>query len=278
MTRLINAVSTIAITPAFAAFAAFAAAQEVPASPAPAQPASASLAPPQPEAASSQPLPAELAPMAEPTPRVAQQPAQPLAAPPVAQSATPAPEVDTPLASASQADHSGFFFNVHLGGGYTRLKSNFMSDRMIVEGTGTAFGLVFGGVIAPNLVLHGEVTATGANNPEITYNGATVATENVSAVVVGFGPGITYYFMPSNVYIGASLLATTASIEEDGETLGETDTGLGAILRVGKEIAIGKDTGINIGAQYQGARLSEKDANSQWTAHGFNVTVGFTYN
>ncbi len=254
MTKLINTVSVIAITTAFASVAA---AQEAPAQPA-AQPAA------QPTAAPSQP-----------TPAVAQQPVQPLAPPAAEQSE---PEVDTPAESSSERDHTGFFFNVHLGGGYTHLKSNFMSDSMTVEGTGAAFGLVFGGVIAPNLVLHGEVTGTTATNPEITYNGTTVATEDVSAVVVGFGPGITYYFMPSNVYIGASVLASTASINADGETLGETDTGLGAILRVGKEIVIGENTGINIGAQYQGARLSEKDVNIQWTAHSFNVTVGLTYN
>jgi hypothetical protein len=111
----------------------------------------------------------------------------------------------------------------------------------------------------------------------VTLNGNSVDADNASVFVLGFGPGITYYLMPSNIYFGFSALLTNAGFTT-GEFVSDAEQGYGALLRVGKEHAI-PNTNWNLsgGAQYHGAVLPDKNRGS-YQSHAVNLALSASYN
>jgi hypothetical protein len=182
-------------------------------------------------------------------------------------------------AEPSSYQHQGLHLRVELGGGYRSMSTEFEGLTMRVDGGGVGVSVIAGGAVRPNLILLGELSYNGIVNPTVHLNDQSAKTQNSSAGVVGFGPGILYYLMPANVSLGASLLLTRASITRDGETLGKTELGFGGALRLGKEWQVGKRNGVGIGSQF--ALASMKDTGEGATtllASSFTVAATLTYN
>lgn len=170
--------------------------------------------------------------------------------------------------------HDGFYLKLQGGFGHRSIEA----ANTTISGGGAGVGLLIGGAIAKNLILHGEVTSAVASDPTIEIDGESIETENTNVSTVGFGPGATYYIMPLNAYVGASLLLSKVSVEFDRETIAESEMGFGGVLRAGKEFWVGDDWGLGVGGEFQFGSASEKDMDERIFSSAFTVNVGATYN
>jgi hypothetical protein len=181
--------------------------------------------------------------------------------------------------------HDGFFLRLQLGGGFTTMSASAGSSSISVSGGGAAFGASFGGAVAPNVVLYGAVMDSLATNPEVKVNGTSLGNGDGSAGVVGFGPGIGFYFEPSNIFLGATLLLSKLVIDDkDGNKVGESEWGATFAGQVGKEWWVSDNWGLGVSAQLMLGAMKDKEPIATgvevptWTVAAFSLLFSATYN
>jgi hypothetical protein len=200
--------------------------------------------------------------------------------PSVAPVVTPAPASEVaaqppPNEAAAGREHRGFYLRGELGGGYRSF--SFEQADMQASGGGLGFSLLLGGSVVPNLFVVGELSASMATNPTLRRAEQSVQSEDMTASLVGFGPGIVYYLMPANVSFGASALLSRATLQHPQLGRGETELGFGGSLRVGKEWWLGSRTGLGLNGQFQFASMKDKGVDASVLATAFTVSALFTY-
>lgn len=204
-----------------------------------------------------------------------------LSAPAFAQTAPPAEESAPAAVAPAQNQHAGVFLRAELGAGF-RSMSTPDAGSAKASGAGAGFAIAVGGPVAENLILLGELTVDSAQNPTIQVGSRSVETTDASFALLGLGPGITYYFMPANVHVGATILLTEATLTYKGEKIAETDLGFGGLLRVGKDFWIGKNFGLGVAGQFTFATMKDKVAdggtNPTWSAMAGTLALEGTYN
>jgi len=174
-----------------------------------------------------------------------------------------------------QHEHDGFFLRFHLGGGSSEAKWKGGPTDLSMGGPASNFSFSLGGSIATNLILFGELTSVYGQNPDVIFEGERFRTENTTFSVAGFGPGLSYYFMPVNLYLSGSLLLMRAQTTGNG-AIGETEQGLGFKVALGKEWWVSRDWGLGIAGFGTFANLPDHDADMSWTNFGLAFTA--TYN
>ena len=153
-----------------------------------------------------------------------------------------------------QYTHDGFFMRFLLGGSSSVMSFNVGSNDMgfgdmEFSGLSATFRFQIGAAISENLIAFGEVGAITMSNPELKFSGKTYDTDETLASNSDFGAGLTYYFMPTNIYISGSVLASSAELEyTEGTTIqkGESDYGIGLFLAAGKEWWVNDDWGLGV--------------------------------
>lgn len=225
------------------------------------------------------------APVAPVAPAISEPAPAPAAAPiasadpmePAATSTAAGPAVvDQPSATnTSTEEHSGFYLGMQIPIGLLSVSED--GGDTVLDGTGPGFNLLIGGTPLPNLVLYGELSVVRAVNPDFESGGNSQTLDDAVMNLVQFGPGIVYYFMPSNIYVGGSVLLSRTTLEYDGEMFAESEMGIGVALRVGKEFWVGKDWGLGIGLESRVARMSDKGGDDTLNARSFGFTLGATY-
>ena len=99
-----------------------------------------------------------------------------------------------------------------------------------------------------------------ASDPDVKVNDVTIGTGSGSAGVVGLGPGLAYYFDPSNAFIGATLLFSQLVINNsDGNKIGESDWGVTVEGTVGKEWWVSDNWGLGLSGQLMAGAMKDKD-------------------
>jgi hypothetical protein len=84
------------------------------------------------------------------------------------------------------------------------------------------------------------------SNPSIEVFGESVDNvDDVWAYFGGFGPGITYYIMPENLYLSLSILLNLAIMNAEGES-NKSKPGYGFNILAGKEWWVGAQWGLGI--------------------------------
>ncbi|MEJ2637198.1 MAG: hypothetical protein P8184_18175 [Calditrichia bacterium] len=92
-----------------------------------------------------------------------------------------------------------------------------------------------GGTISKNLSLYGEAGNSLMSEPDVTWQNRSAQLENADFSVTDIGVGISYYFMPSNIYLSTTLTMSKNKIKADEIEEAETEAGLGIYLSAGKE-------------------------------------------
>lgn len=201
--------------------------------------------------------------------------AQVAAVSPESSSPNDAEAADSAAESEEVRERKGVYWSARLGGGITTVTTaDAAGNEMSISGSGVTIGGGIGAVVAPNLILQIELNAGIASNPEIHYLGQSLTTEDASSAVMGLGPSLTHYFMPANISLAAAVLISSASISQGDTKLGESEMGLGAAFRLGKEWQVG-GVGLGVAAQYQVAFLKEKgdDQDVDASSLSLNATV-----
>jgi hypothetical protein len=171
--------------------------------------------------------------------------------------------------------HDGFFLSMNMGGGQAFDKWDRSSD----DGSGTAIvsgptldfiDIRIGGAVKENLILSFDVLGSGIMVPRASGKGLNVNGLGVPSppdtvygeVAAGAGLGVTYYFMPHNVFLSGTLGFGTLSMIHKYGTQSDSSIGSreswrfsdadGVMLRikVGKEWWVSKNWGLGVSGSY----------------------------
>ena len=171
--------------------------------------------------------------------------------------------------------HDGFFLRLAMGvgGASTQIEVD-GTDYTLRSGGDLNIGdgnIAIGAVVIPNLIIHGTFFGWDIGDPEYAIEGIGSAEAGGSVGVSAFGGGLTYYFMPANIYLSGSLGAGTLEIE-DGDVLqgGESGTGLLGEITLGKEWWVGGSWGLGVAGAFgfhsvpNGGVLDENWSGTNW--------------
>ena len=146
------------------------------------------------------------------------------------------------------------------------------------DGSKGGGSISLGGAVGENLILHGDLWFNG-NSPRQTR---TAFMEFGTAVA---GGGLTYYFMPHNIFVSGGIgMATSWLVVLDPNDMDREfgrdsrhdripdgfnyGTGIGAYLMVGKEWWVSDNWGLGVGLQGDFARTQGKDLDINYSGEG----------
>lgn len=193
-------------------------------------------------------------------------------------------------------EHDGFFLRMLYGVGYAKMiEKNVLGSDMTFSGVCNASRIQIGGTISDNLILYGESGIVMQLDPSVEWNGNTISNQDVSIYVADFGGGITYYFMPSNIYLSFSLLLSTSSSGYDkivGKEKGwfdlgygdSSELGFGLNAMVGKEWWVGEQWALGVAVYGYYSTMKDKATTEgidyEYDINNFSIGVMFsaTYN
>lgn len=157
-----------------------------------------------------------------------------------------------PTAAMGQSDagvrtHDGFFmrFLAGAGPGAVTLDDVLGQELMFSLAAATNFHFQIGGMVGPNLALFADLGGFSMTNPDVDWGANTGSIGDTEVVVSGFGVGATYYWMPANVYVSASALASRSNLTFQGSEA-SSEFGGTAFVAFGKEWWIGDQWGIGV--------------------------------
>lgn len=155
--------------------------------------------------------------------------------------------------------HKGFFLAMSVGPNFASITDEVAGDyNLKFNGTGAQFDFKIGGAIKENLILHATLVSNTMSGPDVTSGGSSQATSNnLSLGETMFGAGITYYYMPINIFFSGSLGIGTFSLSDyDTKDSFSTDGGFSMQLKVGKNWWISKKWGLGIAVTYGKTKLT----------------------
>jgi hypothetical protein len=170
----------------------------------------------------------------------------------------------------------GFFLRLSAGLGGADTGPEIQGDDPVFSGASGDLNIAIGGVVSPGLALHGTLWGWSINEPELEWLGAegwVPGDLSLSAI----GGGVTYYFMPSNLYLSGSLGFATLSLDLDETELAKSDTGLALDFTVGKEWWVGARWGLGVAGAF-GYHSVPGDAGEDWSGKSVAIRFSATYN
>ena len=93
-----------------------------------------------------------------------------------------------------------------------------MTDNVLPEAelddTGGMFSFMIGGAVRENMILHFEATGVSLADPSMKF-GSDKGTLDGDLTTTLAGVGMTYYFMPANAYISATIGAARTELKDN---------------------------------------------------------------
>lgn len=179
--------------------------------------------------------------------------------------------------------HVGFFVRPDIGvGAVTTSESTGTSaGDMTVSGSAGLLGVVVGEAIKENIMLGAHIYGLFALKPKAALSsGFSQTTSYNSLNLVGIGPQISYYLMPSNIYLSFTLALTRVSLKASGSD-SNSNAGVGARVAVGKEWWVSDHWGVGVAGHVSSswnqvsAAIGNPPSLSTWA---FAVAFSATYN
>jgi hypothetical protein len=182
------------------------------------------------------------------------------------------------LALAGDRDHEdGVFLRLSAGGGSANTSISDGVDEIELSGSIGDLNIAIGGMVAPNLALHGTLFGWSASSPGVKVNGVDLGDLPGDVTAAAIGVGLTYYFMPANFYLSGSVGSGRMELDMGGFN-GETDRGLMIDLTLGKEWWVGDSWGLGIAAGLQHLSLGEPGTSEKWSGNSFALRFTATMN
>jgi hypothetical protein len=185
-----------------------------------------------------------------------------------------------PQALCGARDHEdGFMLRLALGGAVNAgTKIDVVSEELKMSGTGVDFEMAIGGIVTPNLAIHGTVLAWVVSDPEIEFQDQS---ENAGGALslAGVGAGMTYFIMPVNIYLTGSAGIGQVSVSDDNISY-EFGTGFMIEAVVGKEFFVsdGWGLGFSVGIVYHSVPWDGVDIDENWNGISFPIRFSATMN
>ena len=136
-----------------------------------------------------------------------------------------------------------------------------------------------GGTIGENLILHGDIWGSVVS----TEKKESLLYQDFATVVVGLG--VTYYWMPVNIYVTGSIgMANSILVLHAGTQTDSQDdlardltTGVGATVMVGKEWWVSDNWALGVALQGEFTYAEDEDSNLIFRHGGAKVLFSATY-
>lgn len=208
--------------------------------------------------------------------------------PPPPTYATLQPAYPEPLPAPPDLDaerHDGFMLRMALGfGGGTATEDAGGGNSIDYSGFAMSFSVDVGGAPIEDLVLHLRLADFVIIDPDVTLHdpvlGATKlgTVSDLSLAFLLLGPGLSYYFMPVNIYLTAALGMSWANVSDSTDSA-SSDMGIGVNFDVGKEWWVSDSWGIGLAGRFWYTHVTEESgglsADLDFTA--FGVLFSATY-
>ncbi len=172
--------------------------------------------------------------------------------------------------------HDGFFLRLSAGGGYASTTIDNAFNRLNMSGTSGDVNLAIGGAVSENLIVHGTLAGWGVEDPDVELNNLS-GQANASLSLGGIGPGITWYAMPSNLYLSGSLLLTSLSLDVSGDDY-ESDPGVSVDLTIGKEWWVGNSWGLGVAGGVNFHSVPDDGSTESFSGTSFGLRFSATLN
>lgn len=160
--------------------------------------------------------------------------------------------------------HKGFFLSLSGGPNFSGISIEdnlpYATDYV---GSGPILDLKIGGAIKENLILHATLITDYMSGPKISSNGVTQKTSDNFMIGEDFiGGGITYYLMPSNMFLSGSIgPGNFRRMDTGDDTSVSSDKGFGFQVKVGKEWWVSRRWGLGIALSYSQLNVRNKPEN-----------------
>jgi hypothetical protein len=146
--------------------------------------------------------------------------------------------------------HRGFYLSMTFGPawGDVRMDPVGTTPAGKITGDSSQFEFRVGGALAPGLILSWDMSMRMFRDPSLQYDGSTNRQEQSSMVETLTGAGLTYYFTPSNAFVGVSVGRGrfTSAYWFFGNS--SSDQGWGYQVRCGKEWWVSRRWGLGLTA------------------------------
>jgi hypothetical protein len=179
-------------------------------------------------------------------------------------------------ASGAARTHDGFFLRLQGGVGGTSASQ----DELTLKGGSGALNVEIGGALTENFILYGKLFGTGTPDPDLEVGDITFEGNNsdLSLNFGALGAGVSYYFMPVNLYVSGAVSLTSLGLTEDGDEVGDTGQGLGLHLGVGKEWWVSDQWGLGLGAELALSRVNGAENTDDWGVGSVVLLFSATFN
>jgi len=178
---------------------------------------------------------------------------------------------------AGARDHEGgFFLRMVLGGGIAGSSIDTDSTDVDFSDAGFIFDIAIGGMVSDNLALHGAIFGWSMSDPDAEVNGVDIGSAQGDLTLAAFGGGLTYYFMPINIYVSG--MAGFGQLSGDDGITGESDFGLATNFMVGKEWWVSGRWGLGLAASFGYHSIPDELGDESWSGTNFAVLFSATLN
>ncbi|MGD0838920.1 MAG: hypothetical protein ABSB49_19975 [Polyangia bacterium] len=194
----------------------------------------------------------------------------------------PPPEYYRPRYAApvyyAPVGHNSLFLQLTAGVGYLTASETVGGIGYTYSGAGFTISGAMGGAIAPNLILYGEILGTSIVDANLS-GGGTSGYSGYDMTLFGIGPGIAYYFEPVNVYLAGTLTLSKMFFSDTntGSPENDTDWGVGAAFKAGKEWWVTPRWGLGLAALLHVATMKDPSADNNLTALTFAVQFSASF-
>jgi Outer membrane protein beta-barrel domain len=180
------------------------------------------------------------------------------------------------LHAASEPRHVGLFLRVTPGVAASAATAEVDGNELSLRGGAGRLGIAAGWAISPRVILAVELLGHAVLGPELESDGMTTTTDDDVVWGVSYaGVGLNYY-LPSNLYLGASLGTMMMTLETSGMDTAETDLGFGLKAGVGYEWWVASKVGLGVGVELLAGSVDDGDA--RWGVATLGLAFSATYN
>ena len=168
-------------------------------------------------------------------------------------------------------EHDGFFLSLSTGLGYANVEDRWGGAKLTYDGLNGSFDVRIGGSIAQNLILSGDLMGWSLSDPKVSGYGTLGNTSLIQSTV---GVGLTYYFMPANIFVSGTVGLAGFSLDAGGNTT-SSDTGVGLYLKAGKDWWVGADWGLGVAATFGWSSVKTATTSGDEKLSGYSVGLQF---
>ena len=188
--------------------------------------------------------------------------------------------------------HDGFFLSMNIGTGSGPIELDASGDSTVlirninVTGPGAAFEFKIGFAAAENLLVSFDLNTRAISAPNMEIDGIRLSSsDNITAGDNSAGIGITYYFMPTNMFISGTLGTGRFTIQNKSANFkSDSEWGRAIHIKVGKEWWVSNNWGLGVAAGFGHVAADDKPDSSNPSYKGklssgkFFVLFNTTFN